>query len=435
VFHSGRVLSASPSTETSRRLLTACLALLLGVGCSDDAVVIPAPGGVAPNVDNPMDVVSLTPIESSPALLVAVIVQGPEDRNVYVGAVPEVPTGELDYSRFLEFGSVDVYTSGGYVFVWDREPARMTRFSVNEDLSLSEGPTVSFERYGAAGGGENVFVSATRSYLLSPQLDAIIVWNPESMEITGTIEIALPGPPGGTGGPTLSGNETFAHKGQLVGDNVIWQVVTVNWESNVIDHAATLAVASATTDEPVRVIEDSRCAGANGGHVDERGDYYVRADGYWGFFAAYGDSADSVRTCVLKVPAGTVEFDPSYLVDLGELTGTTINYPWFHVEGSQYLAQVWDSAQTIPDDPNQYWYADMKPLLVDVARGTAAPYSDIDGSIMVASAEYSIDGVSYYELNPQGYVVGGRSDIVELRPEGIVRKFNVPGLWAFARIR
>jgi hypothetical protein len=417
VFHASPAPSVPPSTQTSRRLSATCLALLLGAGCNDDAVA------------------GLTPNASSPALLVAVIVEGTDNRNVYVGAVPEVPTGELDYSRFLEFGSVDVYTSGGYVFVWDREPARMTRFSVNADLSLSEGPTVSFERYGASGGGENVFVSATRSYLLSPQLDTIVVWNPESMQITGTIDVALPGPPGGTGGPTLSGNETFAHKGQLVGDKVIWQVVTVNWEINSIHHAATLAVASATTDEPVRVIEDSRCAGANGGRVDERGDYYVRADGYWGFFAAYGEAADSVRTCVLKVPAGSVEFDPSYLVDLGQLTGTTINYPWFHVQGSQYLAQVWDAAQPIPDDPGQYWYADMKPLLVDVERGTAVPYPDIDGSIMVASAEYSIDGVSYYELNPQGFVVGGRSDIVELRPEGIVRKFSVPGLWAFARIR
>jgi len=35
----------------------------------------------------------------------------------------------------------------------------------------------------------------------------------------------------------------------------------------------------------------------------------------------------------------------------------------------------------------------------------------------------------------QGYVVGGTSEIVELRPEGIVSKFTVPGLWAFGRIR
>ena len=400
--------------------------LLLTAGCGDEARVI-GPAG-APVNDTPAS-------DGGSALLTAVIVESPDGRNVYVGAVEEVPTGELDYSSFLEFGSIDAATYAGYVFVWDREPGRMTRFSVNADLSLSEGPTVSFERYGAAGGGENVFVSPTRSYLLSPQLDTIVVWDPETMQITGTIPITLPGPPGGTGGPTLSGFETFAHKGQVVGDNVIWQIVSVNWETQEIEHGATLAVVSATTDEPVRLIEDSRCAGANGGHVDERGDYYVRADGYWGFFAAYGAGAASVRTCMLRVRAGTTEFDPDYLVDTRELTGTPINYPWFHVEASQYIAQAWDPTQVVPEDSGQYWYADMAPLLVDVEQGSAAPYPDLDGSIMVSSAEYSIDGVTYYERNPEGFVVGGRSEIVELRPEGVVPKFSVPGLWAFGRIR
>ena len=415
------------------------LLALLAAACGDSARVITttnaaSPAPVEDDGAPPGDITGGA--ESGPALLVAVIVESPEARNVYVGAVPEVPTGELDYSGFLEFGSIDVATFGGYIFVWDREPGRMTRFSVNADLSLSEGPTLSFERYGAAGGGENVFVSASRSYLLSPQLDTIVVWDPERMEITGTIPVSLPGPPGGTGGPSQSGYETFAHKGQLVGDRVIWQVISADFENErTIEHAATLAVASATTDEPVRVIQDTRCAGANGGYVDAVGDYYVRADGYWGFFAAYGLDAPSVRTCTLRVRAGALEFDPDYLVDTRELTGTAINFPWFHVQGSQYVAQAWDSTQTVPEDTGQYWYADMTPLLVDIEQGSAVPYPDLDGSIMVSSAEYSIDGVAYYEVNPEGFVVGGRSEIVELRPEGIVPKFSVPGLWGFGRIR
>ena len=161
----------------------------------------------------------------------------------------------------------------------------------------------------------------------------------------------------------------------------------------------------------------------------------MRADGYWGFFAAYGLDAPSVRTCTLRVRAGALEFDPDYLVDTRELTGTAINFPWFHVQGSQYVAQAWDSTQTVPEDTGQYWYADMTPLLVDIEQGSAVPYPDLDGSIMVSSAEYSIDGVAYYEVNPEGFVVGGRSEIVELRPEGIVPKFSVPGLWGFGRIR
>jgi hypothetical protein len=365
--------------------------------------------------------------ENGPAVLVAVIVESPADRHVYVGAVPEVPSGPLDYSRFREFGSVDAFTHAGYVFVWEREPARMTRFTVNGDLSLTEGPTIIFAQHGAAGGGEHVFISATRAYLLSPQLDTVVVWNPEAMAITGTIPISVP--------DRGAGFETFAHKGRVVGDSVVWQVVSANWATNTIHHAATLAVASATADDPVQIVEDTRCAGADGGHVDARGDYYVVADAYWGYFATYGDNAASVGACVLRVPAGQRAFDPGYRVDIRELTGQRVSFPWLHVGGSRYLAQIWDPARSAPIDPTEYWSSDMVPLLVDLDRKTAEAYPAVDGTIMVSSAEHVVDGVAYYELSEKGYVVGGRSDVVELRPEGIVHRFSVPGLWALARIR
>jgi len=281
-----------------------------------------------------------------------------------------------------------------------------------------------------------VFISQNRAYMLSPQLDVIVVWDPSAMEISRTISLELSDiGASGTGGPTLSGFETFAHKGQQVGDSVIWQLVGTNWDTNEIHRVTTLLIVSATADGPARLVEDPRCAGANGGYVDAQGDFYVRADAYWGYFAAYGDQTAAVRSCVLRIRAGEEEFDPDYLVDMTELTGTPINYPWFHVQGGQYLAQAWDSSRTVPVDTSEYWYADMVPMLLDIEAKTSEPYPDIDGTIMVSSAEYDVDGVHYYELNEQGFVVGGRSDIVELHPEGVVRKFTVPGLWALARIR
>lgn len=46
-------------------------------------------------------------------------------------------------------------------------------------------------------------------------------------------------------------------------------------------------------------VVDDRCVGSDGAHVDERGDLYVRAHAPWGAYAAYGDDAPSVRTCLL----------------------------------------------------------------------------------------------------------------------------------------
>jgi hypothetical protein len=413
---------------------------VLALACSDSAEVIMAPGGtmlgaaeMSPDGSGGKGDATEVPAPTNPAVLVGVYVAnadgGQGGRNIYVGAVPEVPSGELDYSRFREFGNVDVSTHAGYVFVWDRDPAILTRYSVEEDLSLVEGPRLSFANYGVSGGGTFAHVSDTRAYLLSPQLDSIIVWDPTAMQITGTIEFELPE------ALRSKGYETFALSPQLVGDSVIWQINANDYGTTAIYPAAVLAIASATTDAPVRFIEDARCAGTDGGYVDAQGDYYVRAGAYWGYFAAFGPGAADVRTCILRLRAGAGEFDPDYRLDMRDLTGSYVNFPWFHVDGSRYLAQAWDPALPFPENPDDYWYSDLVPMLVDIDAGTAEPYADLEGTILISSAEYELDGVAYYEWSTEGYIVDGTSEVVELRPEGIVRKFTLPALWALDRIR
>lgn len=403
--------------------------LVLGsfvVGCSDDVVVLPPPAIDEPAGDD--DEGEVEP--SNPALLVSVYVAGVDgDRSIYVGALPEVPEGALDYSEFLEFGNVDVTTNDGYVFVWERDPALMTRYEVNEDLSLTRGPRLSFANEGVGGGGELVYVSATRAYMLSPQLDHVVVWDPSSMEITGNIPVELPER------LTQNGFEPFAHKPQVVGDLVVWQLVVGNFETSEVYPGVVLAVANADDEEPVRFVEDDRCIGADGGYVDARGDYYVRAGGYWGYFVAYGSDPESTRTCILRLRAGEDSFDPDYLVDLRELTGSYVNFPWFHVQGSQYIAPVWPGAQDIPEVVDDYWFTrDLQPLLVDIESGSVTPYPELEGAVVNSSAEYRVDGVSYYEWATEA-LGEGNADISELRTTGLVPRFSVPSLWAFARIR
>ncbi|HTV20607.1 MAG TPA: hypothetical protein VMG12_18115 [Polyangiaceae bacterium] len=417
-MHAGQERCWLPENAARRGFAASLLGALaaLGAGCSSDAATV---------LDQPPDTGQPA---TSPAVLVGVIAESPEGRNIYVGAEPEVPTGALDTSRYIEFGNVDVSTHGGAIFVWDRDPATLTQLIVGDDLSIAPGPTLSFANYGAAG-GQPVYISDTRAYLLSAALDVIVVWNPSSMEITGSIPL----PP-----PERASNFTdiFAHNPIVVGDSVIWQINSNDWDTPAVYPAATLAIMSATRDEPWRFVEDDRCAGTDGASVDERGDYYVRAGAYWGYFAAFGAEAASVKTCVLRLRAGETEFDPDYQVDLRDLTGSYINFPWFHVQGSQYVAQSWDTTRTLPADPGEFWSSQLVPQLVDIETRTAQPYPDLDGTVMVQSSEYRVDGVSYYELNPEGYTIGGEpSRIVELRPEGVVDRFTVDGLWALARIR
>jgi len=405
-----------PYALTIPALASAAIAALLGLACDSDTS--------EPTPDTPGD---------QPAVLVGVYVETPDGRNIYAGALPDVPAGELDYSNFLEFGNVDLSAYAGWVFVWDREAASLTRYNASADFSLfPDGPALSFLNYSPGAefaGGELVFISSTRAYALSSGLDAVVVWNPTTMEITGTIPMAAPVVP--------EGLFPFAHHPTVAGDRVIWQIVATDGDSQRIHHAAMLAVANANTNEPIRYITDERCAGANGGHVDASGDYYVRADGYWGYYAAYGERPAEVQTCMLRLRAGQAEFDPEYMVPLETLTGSRINWPWFHVEGTRYIAWAWNPAEALPADPLEYWTSrGFKPLLVDLELGTSVPYPDLDGTIIVSSAERSLDGVSYYEWSPTGYIgVDNHADVVELHSTGIVRRFSLPSLWALGRIR
>jgi hypothetical protein len=407
----------TPNTAILPRAITLMgVALAVATGCGSEAS---EPKGDSPG--------------TQPAILVGVIVDDPDGRNIYVGAVSDVPEGELDYSGYLELGNVDLSAYGGWVFAWEREASTLTRYGVRADFSLfQDGEQLGFQNYTAGAefvGGELAFISATRAHALSSELNAVVVWNPTTMEITGTIPMEPPDVP--------EGFVTFAHHPAVVGDKVIWQLVSTNEETEEIDHSVMLAIASAETDDPVRYATDERCAGANGGHMDERGDYYVRADGYWGKYAAYGAQAREVGTCVLRLRAGEVAFDPDYVVSMESLTGSRINWPWFHVEGTRYLAWAWDPKETLPEDPDDYWLSrSFRPLLVDIEEGTSEPYPDLEGTLIVSSTERELDGVKYYERSEVGYLgANSRADIVELRPSGIVPRFNLVSLWALARIR
>jgi hypothetical protein len=119
------------------------------------------------------------------------------------------------------------------------------------------------------------------------------------------------------------------------------------------------------------------------------------------------------------------------------VTGSRINWPWFHVEGSSYIAWVWDEQQPPPADPNDYWLSrGFKPLLVDLEQGTSEPYPDLEGTIIVSSEERELDGKPFYEWSQDGFIgEENHADVVELTRQGIRRTFSLPSLWALSRIR
>jgi hypothetical protein len=402
----------------------------LAVACGGEDVVL-----VTPTRGDPADLaapgaIPTAPADTEPAILVSSHVRTPEGGNIYVGALPNIPEGQLDRSRFLELSEdVDVFTHAGYVFVWDREPAIMTRFSVRDDMTLVEGPRLSLAS-ALPGVGRHVVISETRAYTLSTSLETLAIWNPTSMEVTAIVPLDPPDVD-----PTFSPSVGM---GTLAGNQVIWPI---EWFGDqTIRRSSMVVIANIASDGPPSFTEDTRCSGATSHHRDAAGDFYVYALAGDGFFAGYDLSGGEVRTCILRVKANEPGFDPSYVVDLRELTGTYINRAWFHVRDSQYLAYVWDTSVPLPDSGWEgYNQTPLRPFLIDLAEEAVVAYPHVVGNAVVASMQFNVDGVAYHQVsdNAQGNEIAAGTEILEVHPDGALPRFSIsPGtLNALSRIR
>jgi hypothetical protein len=364
----------------------------------------------------------------SPAVMVVGQAFTPEEYLTYVRAFPDVPEGDVDFSEFREFGNANAYTYGGYVFV--DEDGQVKRFSVGENYELIDGPILSWQNYGIASTNASyaVFVSPHRAYTFAPELGVVLVWDPELMELSGTLELDLPGRP--------ADMETWAYDGRLVGDKVVWNVFSGNFDAIRQYPAVTLALADADTDEPVRFLEDERCLGGGPSNLDAEGNYFVQGGAYYGYFYAYGDGYDA-RTCTLRMNDGEVELDPGYTLDYEELTGSPVTDLWLPAGEDSYIVRAWDAEQAFPEDPDEFWDNQaLHSLLVNTQTGAVEPYPALEGQVAIDGVARVVDGVSYYQLNEAGYVEGGEVDVFELHPGGIRKKFHLSGfLLGLDRIR
>lgn len=421
-----RLPSVPAGVSRRRAVLTRAASLWLALllpACNDEDIVVlpPAPEDPLPAAPEPNP--------TNPAVLVVGQVYSPEAYNTYVGIFPEVPEGDVDFAAFREFGNANVHTDGGYVFV--EEEGVMQRFAVNEALQLVDGPRFGWQDFGvsAINTTSTVFVSPERAYTLAPDLGILIEWNPQTMERTGTREVDLPERP--------LGMETFAYDGRIAGDQVIWNLFSADWDSIVPYPAVTLVFADVEGNAPVRIVEDDRCIPGGPSYVDDNGDYYLQAGAFYGYFFVYGPSTENARTCVLRVRAGEQALDPDYVVDYRALTGSYVNDPWYHVSGSQYFARAWDPEVPFPENPDDFYdTAALRPLLVELANRTASPYADLADLKTIDGVTREVDGISYLQLSETGYVENGNTDVVELRPDGIVKKFHLNGfLLGLERVR
>jgi hypothetical protein len=309
------------TAQTTRRLATSlALGLLVGVAAcggdgSDDAAREVTPGGASDAGTSPEGSAAKPPL-----YLVSAEVSAGDQYETYMALAPsfDATTQFNPLSGIKLLGRMSPIAHNGAVYTPDANAPVITRYDLNASDQLVKGAELSFLGVGVTEiAGWNVyFVSDDKAYVFDPASSRLIVWNPQTMTLTGKqIDLSslrrdkfLPGLALEQTGPVRRGSQLF---------------IPVSWADQdwSYRYASGLLVLDTDADAVVTTAEDTRCGEAFMTIAAPNGDlyYFPSADS-----SAQHFYADNHRpTCVLRVRSGEQAFDPTYQLDLSALGGGT----------------------------------------------------------------------------------------------------------------
>ncbi|MEY4548371.1 MAG: hypothetical protein RL685_4566 [Pseudomonadota bacterium] len=421
------------------RLLSAgLLALITLVGCSsnDNTRLLSVAEPAAPAANNPAAEGTAEQSRAQPAVMVAIEARSPEDQKLYVGAFPELPRDDLDLSRMIEAGNASsARTANGYVYLWDGEASTYTRYTVDEALALVSGPRVSFGSFGVTGPALTHFADAQHAYTMLSDAEALVVWNPTSMEVLGSTSTAALFDPDY---PRVEYGEPVGF-----GEYVAWPILWSDYDNLRFKPEVGVALVAREPGVAPIVLRDGRCGAGWSLFKDEAGDLYAIGNGYFGFAHFFGEGATSYPDdCVLRIRAGQTEFDPNYARNLSQLANTPAVYHAWSLEGRTLYAAIWDPADdpALLADSDAYWEAPLLRTLVRLDESSSTPIPGLPKSAVWSTLDYRLDGTLYL-LESQGSLDdaergSARSSLYRVAADGVERAFSTSGeVQAIGRIR
>jgi hypothetical protein len=329
--------------------------------------------------------------------------ESPEVAVNYLHVLAAWPSdGLLDYDAALELGEfVTARAIGGVLYTYDPNNFEVERLEVGADLSVRSTGRVSFMTYGIDAYSETIWVSPERAFLVDELSGQLVLWNPSRMEIVRSIPIE----------PSLlerDGMPAVLQQGMCVGERCFTAINWRDWSTNEYHSAAALALFDGSANEPaLRVVEDGRCAPSSSlaPFGDEAGNIYVIGDGGLGFDRLASPNKTTLPQCVLRIPAGSEEFDPNFFVDLNAVTGSPGFYTAHPMANRQLLVNIWSpevNVQEVADPVSSEWYWSNPPYfeyaIVDLEAGSSMPVPDLPRAGVQFSTTLRVDDLNYVQL-------------------------------------
>ncbi len=359
----------------------------------------------------------------APVFGIGTLVSSAEVATDYLLLVPQLDHdgAELELDQAREFsGQSDLATHEGSVLVAGGEKPEITKYSVSADASLEAGKSVSFSNYGltSAAFWNNQFVAQNKAYMLNGASE-IVIWNPETMELEGTIEL-----------PELEAREGLrvvaglADRSSVVHDGKFY--VPLYWtDANYAQRSddSVIVVIDVATDEVVSTIT-ANCPGLDYATADDEGQlHFSNWTGGVGTHYVLGTAQNCIATVDPKSEEVTTK-------TFASLTGGHEGAAFKYAGNGRFVMSVFDEVRADienAEDPFEPVAGTNWQLWsYDAATDEATPIEDVDwnsGAIINAR----IDDKFYSMVPGADY---GSTVVYELDGTSAKPAFGIVG-WSF----
>jgi hypothetical protein len=298
-----------------------------------------------------------------------------------------------------------------------------------EDGKLEEKGEVSFSGRGVEDMGfwVNTFVSKSKAYL-SDAVRGYIIWNPDTMEISGTLEFPELTPP-----EDLQAFASYVDRSVVQRDGKLYLPIYYTDDTFFqYGEASTLLVIDTAKDEVVEQLTIP-CPGIDYATANDDGDLYFSS---WIFAPGGAALLDQPATCVAKLAAGASEVSKAF--DIKDITDGREGGAFRYTGNGRALLSVLhpDHAPKETTDAQDITYgANWHFWSYDFKTEKATEVEDIDWN---SGAAYSaeVDGDKAYMLVPtDGYAktivydASGSKPVKQFETKGwSMRLFDLPGV-------